>query len=328
LSRRGNGEESEDKMLECIKILGVGIIAVSFFASTVEAEECTPAKAMDQAILKTAKKDGETARETLPLLKELQILNAKATIPGKPIGEQLSVQDASRFAKLSARLSALQLARFIESNRSRDIRVIRKMVDTAEQLYLGKDTLAVIGKDMARSLVPLMRMSLSRSKITIDGNLRPSECSVKAALERLELDAAVRTSSFLEKMKEAISTINSLKGKYGIPKNGPTNTSTFSSPDKRNFEQAKRDLTMAKRETGFITDLENIRSWWAAADTIYRTRKEDMVTYGASMKALGRTLQSRSAEHTDREKIMFGLWTKVNEKVPSDHIEQLKALSK
>ncbi len=63
------------------------------------------------------------------------------------------------------------------------------------------------------------------------------------------------------------------------------------------------------------------------ANLVYETRKEDIATYGPDMKALGNTIESQQSSWDDRTKIMLWLWDKVNEKVPSDDMKMLNAMS-
>ena len=62
------------------------------------------------------------AEQTLPLLKQLETINSKATVPNKPIKDQLSADDISKVSELSQRLKSTQISQLMESRRERDLK--------------------------------------------------------------------------------------------------------------------------------------------------------------------------------------------------------------
>ena len=78
----------------------------------------------------------------------------------------------------------------------------------------------------------------------------------------------------------------------------------------------------ATREITLAQDVQNIRGWWSAAELIYATHKKDIANYGPVFEEFGKALQTRMAGLDERTRVMIGLWSKVNERLPS-HEEQM-----
>jgi hypothetical protein len=59
------------------------------------------------------------ARQQIPAFAEIKAITKKATIPNKPIGDQLSRNELAQFSEVRQRLLAMNLASLLESRRER-----------------------------------------------------------------------------------------------------------------------------------------------------------------------------------------------------------------
>jgi len=111
---------------------------------------------------------GVAAEQSMPLLKKLEKINAKAKKPGVPVQEQLSAPDIAEFARLSQQVQASMLSQLIESHRERDLRVLAQFVRLADQEYRwGMRLPAETDPDYMPYLIPSgMREALPKLRLT------------------------------------------------------------------------------------------------------------------------------------------------------------------
>jgi hypothetical protein len=98
---------------------------------------CIVEEQISKVRFETLSRAGELAKQLMPLLDEMNVINNKTKDPKRPIGPQLSTEDVGRFSELRQRMLAIQLQQLLESNYGRDYVVIGDLFTLMQKLYLG-----------------------------------------------------------------------------------------------------------------------------------------------------------------------------------------------
>lgn len=295
-------------------------------AARASSAPCTVEQATNEIQVAGIERQGRSAQLKISILNELQSINAKATDAHKPLGAQLKPRDAARFAELGERLRSLQLAGYVESAHSRDAKIAWEMFRAARKFYVDPNY-SPPASDHAANIVFLMRFLLSKGS---QWSLPSREvCSVSLAIAREQAATFKRIEGMMPMFSKNEPIIANLRARYRVGSGEKLDPARMTPDDARTLESMQVELQPAFREQSLSTDLQNIRAWWHVADFVYRSRKEDVTTYG-SFDHLGDTLQLQQRELSQDQRVLIGLWGKLDELIPSDarrEMEQAAALS-
>ncbi len=260
------------------------------------------------------------AEQALPLLEGLDVINSKATVPNKPIKDQLSTDDISKFSELSQRLKSAQISQLMESRRERDLKVIEKMVMIADRDYRWQKQPKEKDPDfIIYSAIQLLRFTIKKNNITVPSS---AVCTLEYALHSLETEAIDRLNSRNAQLESAIRQFKSILAKYGMEKLDRTRLST---KDLEAVNNLINDVIRPiQRHRNFIRDIENIKLMARASDITYESNKQDIAFSGGDISAIGATIQRRNKnnEFSENMQVALGLWVKINEKIPADIVNE------
>lgn len=303
----------------------LAIAAVLTFGALAQSQPkpCTVESTTSEIFGHVVEIEGRSAKAMMPLLTELQTLTEKAKDPKKPIGAQLSVHDSQRFTEIADQMKSVRLSNFVESAHSRDAIFVEQMFQTAWTLYNSPGA-APPSTDVPGAFLVTMRLLFP--SVEPDSVMTPSSCTVESALTAAEVDAETRAINDPAIARD-FPVMQQLQAKYGVAPGGAFDPSKVTPDDSRVLHRIALSMQVAVQEQHLAQDIKNILDWWRMANLVYETRKEDIATYGPDMRALGNTIESQQGSFDDRTKIMLGLWGKVNERVPSDDVKMLNAMS-
>ncbi|MEM5537541.1 hypothetical protein WNY58_14220 [Neptuniibacter pectenicola] len=260
------------------------------------------------------------AEQTLPLLKELEVINSKGTVPNKPIKDQLSADDIGKFAELSQRLKSAQISQLMESRRERDLKVMERMVMIADRDYRWQEQPEEKDPDfIIYSAIQLLRFTVKDVNINAPTS---SMCTLEYALHSLETEAIDKLNSGNAQLETAIKQFRSILAKYGMEK---LDRSRLSKKELETVNDLMNGVIRPMQRHGdFIKDIENIKLMARASDITYESNKQDIAFSGGDISAIGATIQRRNKnnEFTENMQIALGLWIKINEKIPADIVNE------
>lgn len=274
----------------------------------------------------SVEKAAAIAEQTLPILKQLEHINSKATIPGKPIRDQLSPEDIGKFTESSQRLKTTQLAQLMESRRQRDLMVIEKMVMVADREYRWQDYPKEKDPDSTiYAAIQLLRLTIKDNNISAP--VSPA-CTLEYALHALENEAITKLNAGSARLDWAIKEFKSILAEYRMEK---LDKSRLSKADLEKVNELINGVINPMQRHGeFIKDIEHIKLMARASEITYESNIQDVAFSGGDIEAIGKTIQRRNKnnEFNESTQIALGLWVKINEMIPSEFIQELSGLGK
>ena len=262
------------------------------------------------------------AEQSMLILDQIGQINSKATIPNKPIGDQLSPEDIAKFAELGQRQKTLTLAQLIESRRQRDLIVIEKMTMLADQNYRWKTEPKEDTQDyIVYSFLALLQLSVVYLDDPIFAPTSPI-CNLDHALYSHEEIAITKYNEGNEKLNISMKEINEINAKYGTEK---IDRSLLSKSDLKNVNEITNNVFKPmQRHANFIKDIENIKLMGHASEIMYESTKQDIAFGGGDVEAIGQTIKRKTEKNEFDENtiIALGIWSLINEKIPSDVVQQ------
>jgi hypothetical protein len=259
-----------------------------------------------------------------PLLAALEAIADKAPSKHLAITDQISPRDAARFAEIADQIKQMRLAAYVESAHARDALVTESMFNAAWKSYTDPQY-TVPSNDVAAAALMLLRIALPKQEPWLPP--LSTECSIDMAIATEEQLSFDRINSFTSTFKRDFALFQQMKARYGTDSKGELNKKVMPSDDIRIVEAIMVDMHPLILQRTLLQDLQNIRAWWSIADLVYRTRKEDVATY-ASWDHLGDTLQPQIDRMSEEQKVLLGIWRKIDERVKSDEQQDMNMLSK
>jgi len=258
------------------------------------------------------------AEHSLPLLRQLEAINSKATIPNKPIQDQLSADDIGKFSEMAQRLKSAQISDVIESRRERDFEVIEKMVMIADRNYRWKEQPAESDPDhIIYSALQSLRFMIKGNEITTPTS---PVCTLDYALHSIESEAIVKSNSSHARFEQAVKQLRAILEKYGMK---TLDRSQLTKKDLKTVNDLFGEVfNPMQQHSNFIQDIENIKLMTRAFDIMYESNKQDVAFSGGDGSAIGATLKKRTKtnEFTENMQIAIGLWVKINVKIPVEDL--------
>ncbi len=298
----------------------VGAAEQGMKVSDLSLERCELREVIARMQYESTETAAAIAEQTLPLLKQLEAINSKATVPNKPIKDQLSSDDIAKFSEINQRLKSAQLSQLMESRRQRNLTVIEKMVMISDREYRWLEQPEEKDPDfIIYSALQLLRLTIKENNISTPTS--PS-CTLEYALHSLENKAIEKLNAGNARLNSAMDELKSILSKYGMDK---LDRSRLSKADlKKVNELINGVINPMRRHREFIQDIENIKLMARVSDITYESNIKDIAFSGGDIKAIGKTIQRRnkSNEFNENMQIAMGLWTKINEKIPSDIVNE------
>lgn len=180
--------------------------------------------------------------------------------------------------------------------------------------------------DVSGAALAFMRI-MSPNPDTTLSPASTAECTVDTALEAQQREALHRIIGFGPTLDRDMPVVRQLKAKYGVGPNERLDPNKMDPEDAQTVQRINTEMQPAFREQQLAFDFANIRSWWSAAKLVYRTRREDIETYGAVVTSMGKTLRARIGGLDQPTPAMIGLWFKVNQMMPSFDAKMLAAVT-
>lgn len=272
---------------------------------------CTVEQATNQIEADDIQRHGRAAQVTIPMLDELKAIVAKAPDPHRAIGDQLAPRDAARFAEISQRMQQMRLSAYVESAHARDANVAEQMLVAARKSYADVAYMPS-DNDVPGSILVVMRVVLPEQMPRLPPT--GASCTVELAISGQEQAGLRRIHALTTMLHRDGLVVRRLRARYGVDQDGKLDPSKMDPEDARTLETLQVEMQPAFRERTLSLDLQHIRAWWAAADLVYRTRMEDVATY-ASAEHIGDTLQQQANGLSREQRVLIGLWQKVDERV-------------
>lgn len=265
----------------------------------------------------------------MPMIDEFQRLANKAPISNRPVGEQLNTKDRDRMNELSQRMLAMRFQGLVESKRKRDVDVIKRLVQIADQNYRFGTVVPEGHSDyLYQSTIDLLRgiadgLAKDQHQFTKPST---SVCSMDLALYLVESEAVKKAASI--DLVPELERMQAIAKKNGMIK---IDREKLSKIDRDSYDRIMIDRILPfQRAQQFMDDLENIRVMARASEIIFTNDKRDLEISGGDGAKLGATTADRvkKNEYDLRTQASLGLWYSLNEKIPSKAATEAAQLSK
>jgi len=267
------------------------------------------------------------SEQQLPVLEQMRRLADKST-PGRPMIESLSKEDLHRWGQLDQQVRAGMLQKLIESKRRRDLDVILQQAKMSDAEFRWGDT----PKEGTPEYVPYAVLVLLREMWKDSNNeFQPpqsSVCSMDFAISRMTddpVEAAEKLNPQLEQLK-AWST--QMLSKYRVKTLDESRLTREEAATLRKYQVEV--LLPLKRAMNRFHDIANLRVMAKAADVVYDSDRRDTAIAAGDMNLIGTSLQRRidAGEFDERDRLAFGLWRKINEKIPAKIIGEYEEIER
>lgn len=291
----------------------------------VSSDNCKLRDVIARMQFESIEKAATIAEQTLPVLDQLKQIGSKAKDSDKLLRDQLSTEDIIKFTELRERLKTTQLAQLIESRRQRDLTVIEKMTMIADKDYRWNEQPKENDPDfIIYSYLQLLRFTVKNNDIRVP---TIQSCTLDYALHLIENEAIEKLNA-IKGLDSVTASIQSILDKYGMKK---LDRSRLSKVDLEKINELENNiLNPAERHKLFIEDLEHIKLMAKASEIMYDANKQDIAFGGGDVDTIGKTIQRKfkTMEFDEDTQLAIGLWTMINEKIPSQVVQEWSEINK
>ena len=268
---------------------------------------------------------GALAEESMKVLAEIQTINDKATDPVRPVGEQLSPTDLTRFVELTSKLKVQQLASFIASRRERDLIAIDRMVQVADRIWRF-DSLEPRGgdEDVYQAVIGALREAADQQEWSRElEEPKSTTCSMARALYRLQMEADVKLDA--DAFERDVQYLQDVAKEHG----GLDDLSKLPKELRTPVVNARARVATTRSTLQFILDINNLRLMSEMSDLIYSTEQQDVVLGAGDIESVGKSINAMNERSLldQRQKTAIQLWRFINEKIPSEYIKERAAIA-
>lgn len=278
------------------------------------------------------KQRAELAEANLRQLTEFQeFIEARDWEEGKPMGSQMSAEEASSFGRYQKQQEIAVLKNLIESRRERDLLVTHEMATLADKIsrYGLEDTAGDDKNSRKFLMVAILLGARNVAKLEIDDFLgrEIDSCNFELALVKSAQDAASELDG-LRGLQAANLAVNQLAEKYGVP----VDFDTFSDADRLLFMESAKTLREAEAIIRRAKDLYMLSLIERVSKKMLTALKQDQYESPGDVKYLGTTWGRwvNIGKITQLENEFSGVINFINEKFPSKAVteadESLKML--
>ena len=178
--------------------------------------ECSVLKIISAEQIDISNRQGEIARNKIPLLDEQIRISRKAPNKTMPIGKQLSPSDLVKFEEVRQKLIQLSVSSIVNSARDRDLTLLERMTILADSAYRwrtypNKDTV-----DSKLLMYVFVLGDLQGKNLSATEPLDTSKCNLDFALSKIEKEPLARMSELMPEINKMGQYIDSLKRKYQV----------------------------------------------------------------------------------------------------------------
>lgn len=312
-----------------ILLFAISLISISsdyvIGADDVSPDNCKLRDVIARIQFESIEKAAAIAEQSLPVVDQLKQLVNKAKDSNKPLQDQLATEDIIKFTELRERLKTTQLAQLMESRRQRDLMVIEKMTMIADRDYRWNDQPKENDPDfIIYSNLQLLRFMIKNNELKVP---TIQSCTLEYALTLIESEAFEKLNS-IKGLDSVTASIQSILVKYGMK---TLDRSRLSKADLEKINEIENNiLNPAERHRVFIKDLEHIKLMAKASEIMYEANKQDIAFGGGDTDTIGKTIQrkSKNGEFDEDTQLAIGLWTMINEKIPSQVVQEWGELNK
>lgn len=318
---------SKNIALYFLFVLFVFPISASAQSSVLNLSEndCTLNEVINRLKFQSIERRGDISEQTLTVLKTLEALTEKVTDNSKPIGSQLSLEDADKFSRSSQQIQSMKLTLMMEGRRLRDLEAVERMAILADQGYRFSQTPSEGTNDAVYQAGYLfVKLASEKLKITEPKN---SQCTLEFALHKQALEPLSKLDPLLPKVQEASDYVQFLQSKY---KMRPIDKKRLSTAERSKYSGVENTLNIVKKNYGYIKDIQAIKVLAKALELMHQASLQDIVNSGGSINAIGKTVQRNIQNNSYDEPtiLAMGVWTKINEKIPSQDVQDFKEFKK
>ncbi|MGN6083160.1 hypothetical protein [Trinickia sp.] len=260
---------------------------------------------------------------TMPLLTRMQALVAKAHNPKQPVGEQLSGEDNEEFGEIRSRLMTLQWHQLIESRYAKHMQLIEKMDEAVDTAYRWGREPDESSPDFMADATPAVLQQVN----PINSFAPPAgdHCTLLWALHLQEQPSLTALNG--RELDAAVAQVKQLQLKYNTQH---VNRSALSTGDQRVFDDAQATLQRLQREATHAQEIEQIKMMAEAAETIYTASMKELEQSAGDPNSSINTLQKMQHEGRISAQMAtrIGVWSKLDEKYPSDQAIEMQQMQK
>ena len=309
--------------------LGAALALLSLAAPAYPQALCEIQRAADQEYLNATRAEARVAKRQIASLEEFKKLMASRKWKDEAsMASQMTAKEADTFATISARIEAGVMAQFIESKRTRDVRVIGKLARLADQT--ARYGLEV--PDQKSENYKLMGILLGAREImkvkleeVASAEVPPKGCTLDKALILAAKDA-LKLAAAAPNLTEVNAASAALVRKYGTP----LKAEKMSAEDRRKLSDEIRPV------------YEKVRSYWTLAEDLQRlyqlnrlsqlaleSRRQDSYISPGDIKYSGTTWREWVSEgritrlQNENSKVLNA----INEQIPADIVKEWKKTS-
>lgn len=284
------------------------------------ADECSLEQGYSEDAALQVKEAAELAKATLRQIEAFnKLMNSREWEAGKPMGEQMSVAEASEFGRLQKQQQIAMMKHLFESRRDRDLRVIRKMAiladkisrygleDSVDRNQESEDFLLASVLVAARSLININLGDLSEKSGMI--------CNLENALKNLARQALVELDK-IDGLSSAISESQRLASVYGRP----IDISKLSEADRILFAQVVRPkLARGQSLLQRARDLYGLSMIESTSKKMLAALRQDQYESPGDAEYSGTTWNRWKTEGrvSDRDHQLTGVLNFINTKIPA-----------
>lgn len=264
------------------------------------------------------------AKQMLPVVENLRVLSEKTKDPSKSVGSQLSMEDRDKFSRLSQQIQTMQLTSLMESRRIRDLEAIERMAIISDQEYRWSK----LPKEQTDDYIFYSAFKL----LNLTGNLSLSEpktaqCTLEFALHKLASESLAKITPILGQVSEASGFYKSLMGKYKFE---TIDRKKLNASDRAKYDDYENKVMIFFRKNyTHIQDIEAIKLLAKSLELMHQANLQDVAIGGGSFDAIGQTIQRNinNKNYDEATQLAMGIWTKVNEKIPSQDVQDWQKLN-
>lgn len=280
---------------------------------------CTLKEVIGHLKYQSIERRAAIAEQTLPLLSSIEALVNKVKDKDRPVGEQLSRPDLDKFSRSSQQLQTMQLTSLVESRRLRDLHAIERMAILADQEYRWSQTPKEGSNDAVfQAAYQLIRLTNSKLELT---EPKTNQCTLEYALHKEALEPLAKLDALLPRAQEASSYYKSLTSKYKID---PIDSTKLTAAERSKYDDYENNtLSLFKKHYSYVKNIQSIKVMAKALEFMHQASLQDIAISGGSFDAVGKTIQRniQNKNYDEATQLAIGIWTKINEKVPSQEVQ-------
>lgn len=286
--------------------------------------DCTLNEVINRLKFQSIQRRADISEQSLIALRTISTLIEKATDDSKPVGSQLSLEDNDKFSRSSQQVQTMKLSLLMESRRIRDLEAIERMVILADQDYRFSQTPNDGTNDAVyRAGYQFVKLSSGKLEMT---EPKTNQCTLEFALHKQSLEPLAKLDPLMPKVQEASNYIDFLSSKY---KMATIDENKISAIERNKLRDIKNSLVIVKTNYEYVRDIQAIKILAQALELMHQAGLQDIAIGGGAIEAIGKTIQRniQNNNYDESTKLAMSVWTRINEKIPSQDIQDFQELT-